>query len=88
MEQASTAARNARKIQTTLIGTDEGCGKMPVILIFVHAQDHLINAILCRELVKEFFLLHREVQDLVKPGSCRMIVNRSLKKKGLCLTNC
>ncbi len=32
------------KIQTQLIGMDEGSGKLPVNLITVHSQDHLMNA--------------------------------------------
>lgn len=66
LENASQAAREAHKIQTSLIGADEGCGKIPVNLIMVHAQDHLMNAMLCRDLVEELIYLHREVQELSK----------------------
>lgn len=58
---AKVAAREAHKIQTQLIGADEGAGKIPVTLILVHAQDHLMNAMLCRELVEEIIHLHREI---------------------------
>jgi len=61
---ASLAAREAHKIQTALIGADEGCGKIPVNLILVHAQDHLMNAMLCRELAEEIIALHREIAAL------------------------
>ncbi|AUX74441.1 PTS lactose/cellobiose transporter subunit IIA [Erwinia pyrifoliae] len=61
---ATTAARAAHKIQTALIGADEGVGKVPVNLILVHAQDHLMNAMLCRELAEEIVILHREMQAL------------------------
>lgn len=61
---AKIAAREAHKIQTQLIGADEGAGKIPVTLILVHAQDHLMNAMLCRELVEELIHLHREVSAL------------------------
>ncbi|KOC89397.1 MULTISPECIES: PTS lactose/cellobiose transporter subunit IIA [Winslowiella] len=61
---ASAAAREAHKIQTALIGADEGCGKIPVNLILVHAQDHLMNAMLCRELAEEIIVLHREIAAL------------------------
>ncbi|WP_237680843.1 PTS lactose/cellobiose transporter subunit IIA [[Erwinia] mediterraneensis] len=66
LESAREAARNAHKIQTALIGADEGCGKIPVNLIMVHAQDHLMNAMLCRDLVEELIYLHREMHELVK----------------------
>ncbi|ACS84566.1 MULTISPECIES: PTS lactose/cellobiose transporter subunit IIA [Musicola] len=55
------AARNAHKIQTQLIGLDEGEGKVPVNLIMVHAQDHLMTAMLCRDLAEELILLRREL---------------------------
>lgn len=65
---AGAAAKAAHKIQTALIGADEGVGKVPVNLILVHAQDHLMNALLCRELAEEIILLHREVQALKQKG--------------------
>ena len=66
LASARNAAREAHKIQTALIGADEGCGKIPVNLIMVHAQDHLMNAMLCRDLVEELIYLHRQVQELSK----------------------
>ncbi|GLW38908.1 PTS lactose/cellobiose transporter subunit IIA [Pectobacterium actinidiae] len=64
LNTASVAARKAHQIQTALIGADEGSGKIPVNLILVHAQDHLMNAMLCRELVEELIQLHREISAL------------------------
>lgn len=64
LETAQRAIREAHKIQTALIGADEGCGKIPVNLIMVHAQDHLMNAMLCRDLVEELIYLHGEMQSL------------------------
>jgi len=64
LEAATQAAREAHRIQTQLIGADEGCGKIPVNLILVHAQDHLMNAMLCQELAVEIIALRREVAEL------------------------
>ncbi len=64
---ASDAARQAHRIQTRLIGADEGVGKTPVNLIMVHAQDHLMNAMLYRELIEEIITLYREVDALKHP---------------------
>ncbi len=64
LSAATQAARAAHKIQTALIGADEGAGKIPVNLIRVHAQDHLMNAMLCREPAEEMVLLHHEIQTL------------------------
>jgi PTS system cellobiose-specific IIA component len=55
------ASKGAHHIQTQLIGADEGCGKVPVTLILVHAQDHLMNAMLCRDLAEEIVLLRKEL---------------------------
>lgn len=55
------ASSEAHKIQTELIGADEGCGKVPVTLILVHAQDHLMTAMLCRDLAEEIVLLRKEM---------------------------
>lgn len=58
---SDTTAKAAHKIQTALIGADEGSGKLPVTLILVHAQDHLMNAMLCRELAEELVMLRKEI---------------------------
>ena len=46
-------AADAANVQTMLIGMDEGCGKVPVNLILVHAQDHILTSMLARELIAE-----------------------------------
>lgn len=61
IESAETACRAAHKIQTTLISQDEGCGKIHVNLILVHAQDHLMNAMLCQDLAQEIISLRKEI---------------------------
>lgn len=62
---ASTqASGRAHQIQTRLIGLDEGSGKVPVNLIMVHAQDHLMTAMLCQDLAREIVLLRREMIQL------------------------
>ncbi|MBW1213936.1 PTS lactose/cellobiose transporter subunit IIA [Pantoea allii] len=61
LSAATAAAKAAHQTQTQLIGADEGSGKIPVNLIMVHAQDHLMNAMLCRELAEEIIQLRREL---------------------------
>jgi len=61
MASSESACREAHKIQTALIGQDEGCGKINVNLILVHAQDHLMTAMLCQDLAKEIISLRKEV---------------------------
>lgn len=60
MQNAESACREAHKIQTALIGLDEGSGKVQINLIMVHAQDHLMTAMLCMDLAKEIIALRKE----------------------------
>lgn len=57
MARSESACLQAHKIQTALISQDEGCGKIEVI----HAQDHLMNAILCQDLAREIISLRKEL---------------------------
>ncbi|WP_139594064.1 PTS lactose/cellobiose transporter subunit IIA [Escherichia coli] len=61
MASSESACLQAHKIQTALISQDEGCGKIKVNLILVHAQDHLMNAILCQDLAREIISLRKEL---------------------------
>ena len=61
LRQAAEAANAAHAVQTRLIEADEGEGKIPVTLILVHAQDHLMTAMLAKELVTELIELHRKL---------------------------
>ncbi|SFN41744.1 PTS system, cellobiose-specific IIA component [Izhakiella capsodis] len=61
MQQAQDSLSEAHAVQTRLIGEDEGSGKIPVHLIMVHAQDHLMNAIMLVELGKEIIMLHQKI---------------------------
>ncbi|HAW8330907.1 TPA: PTS lactose/cellobiose transporter subunit IIA [Escherichia coli] len=56
MASSESACLQAHKIQTALISQDEGCGK-----ILIHAQDHLMNAILCQDLAREIISLRKEL---------------------------
>ena len=42
-----------------LIGLDEGTGKIPVNLIMVHAQDHIMTSMLAREMIEELIEVHK-----------------------------
>lgn len=59
VDEAKLFISAAHKIQTELIGLDEGTGKIPVSLILVHAQDHLMNAMLIQELASDMIELYR-----------------------------
>ena len=62
MEQSRTALNEAHLVQTKLIESDQGEGKMKVSLVLVHTQDHLMTSMLARELVAELIELHEKMQ--------------------------
>lgn len=61
LQQAQEALSLAHHVQTRLIGMDEGTGKIPVHLVMVHAQDHLMNAIMLTELGREIIAIHHRI---------------------------
>ena len=61
LTEASAASKRAHDVQTMLIGMDEGCGKIPVNLVMVHAQDHLMTTMTLREVALEMLALYRKV---------------------------
>ncbi|MBP6123451.1 MULTISPECIES: PTS N,N'-diacetylchitobiose transporter subunit IIA [Providencia] len=62
MEQSHSALNEAHKVQTQLIESDMGEGRIKVSLVLVHAQDHLMNAMLARELITELIELHEKLE--------------------------
>ncbi|TEW52283.1 PTS lactose/cellobiose transporter subunit IIA [Psychromonas algicola] len=62
LTQSLAASKKAHKVQTALIGMDEGEGKVPVNLIMVHAQDHIMTAMLAKEMIEELINIHRLLQ--------------------------
>ncbi|CAH8189078.1 MULTISPECIES: PTS lactose/cellobiose transporter subunit IIA [Vibrio] len=61
LEASRAAFNNAHEVQTRLIGMDEGEGKLKITLVMVHAQDHLMTGMLCRELVEELIEIHKKL---------------------------
>lgn len=61
MVQSHAALHEAHRVQTQLIESDEGQGKIKVSLVLVHAQDHLMTAMLARELIAELIELHEKM---------------------------
>lgn len=64
LQQSTAASKKAHAVQTELIGMDEGCGKVPVNLVMVHAQDHIMTSMLARELIEELIELHKKQQGI------------------------
>ncbi|MFB4357965.1 PTS lactose/cellobiose transporter subunit IIA [Pantoea sp. BS_4] len=59
LNDSKESIRIAHKQQTALISEDGGSGKLPVTLVLVHAQDHLMNAMLIQDLASEIIELYR-----------------------------
>ena len=61
MDESREFVKHAHKIQTELIGLDEGVGKLPVNLITVHSHDHLMNAMVIQDLAEDMIELYRRL---------------------------
>ena len=59
LNEADGYARRAHLMQTRLIEQDAGEAHQPMTLIMVHAQDHLMNSLLARELSEEIIHLYQ-----------------------------
>lgn len=59
LREADGYARQAHKMQTKLIEQDAGEARQPMTLIMVHAQDHVMNSLLARELSEEIIHLYQ-----------------------------
>lgn len=68
MAQSRSALNDAHLVQTQLIEADQGEGKTKVTLVLVHAQDHLMNAMLARELITELIELHQKNSVIRRRG--------------------
>ncbi|OEF07745.1 PTS lactose/cellobiose transporter subunit IIA [Vibrio genomosp. F10] len=62
--QGDEALANVHKSQTSLIGFDEGEGKVRMTLILTHIQDHIMTTMLCRDLAVEIIELRKEMKGV------------------------
>ncbi|MGR5143269.1 PTS lactose/cellobiose transporter subunit IIA [Photobacterium sp. DNB23_23_1] len=63
INQAKSSLNKAHLVQTKLIEEDEGLGKLKVSLVMVHAQDHLMNSILVKDLIPEIIQLYELLES-------------------------
>ncbi|AZI14841.1 PTS lactose/cellobiose transporter subunit IIA [Avibacterium paragallinarum] len=59
--QAEKSLLQAHSQQMALIAADEGEGELPTTIILVHAQDHIMNAVLLFDLAKELIDVYRQI---------------------------
>ena len=62
LSNSKRALKDAHLVQTKLIESDAGEGKIQVSLVLVHAQDHLMNSILCLDLANELVEIHKQLK--------------------------
>lgn len=62
MEQADASVLEAHHAQTALLSKEASGEHTEVNVMLVHAQDHLMTAILAKELIGELISLHRIVR--------------------------
>ena len=63
LKDSREASRLAHKMQTALIAADGGEGKVPVTLMMVHAQDHLMTSMLAQDLADEMVRLYQRLES-------------------------
>lgn len=51
----------AHKIQTSLIQNEAKGDRVPVSILLIHAQDHLMNAMMLKDLATEFVELYEKL---------------------------
>lgn len=61
--KAEESLKEAHRTQTTLIQNEAKGEKSEVSILLIHAQDHLMNAILMKELAGEFIDLYEQVKS-------------------------
>lgn len=60
MEACDEALRRAHEFQTDMISAEAaGEGNVPVSLVLVHGQDHLMNAMTVRDLAEQMVRMYR-----------------------------
>jgi PTS system cellobiose-specific IIA component len=62
MAEAKADLLGAHQIQTELLQAEAGGEKQEISLLLVHAQDHLMTAILAKDLIEEMILMYKKQQ--------------------------
>lgn len=63
-QKADEAIIEAHNMQTSLIHKEARGEKVEINLLLVHAQDHLMNTLLAKELVKNMINMQKEINEL------------------------
>lgn len=63
MKGAEKLLLKAHRIQTDLIKQEADGAKLEYSFVLVHAQDHLMNAMLSKKLIQEMIYLYQEIKE-------------------------
>lgn len=63
MKEGKTQLAKAHQAQTQLLATEAGGEDIAYSVILVHAQDHLMTAIMYERIAKEFIELYKERKE-------------------------
>ena len=66
IKEARASMLKAHEIQTELICKEADGEDFKIGLLMIHAQDHLMTAILARELVEEIIDVHKKLDVITK----------------------
>lgn len=66
LEESKKASLGAHDEQTKLLSREAGGDHVPVDVLLVHSQDHLMTSMLCQDLAEEMINLYEAVQKLSK----------------------
>lgn len=64
LKEAEKAILKAHNVQTDLIQKEASGESVPVNMLFVHAQDHIMTAITEKELIKKIVLQNKKIKEL------------------------
>lgn len=64
LEKANEALVKAHEAQTDLLREESEGNNSQVSLLMVHAQDHLMNAILCKQLITNLIDMQKQINEL------------------------
>ncbi len=63
LEEAEKCILGAHRVQTELIQQEAGGLEVPINLLMVHCQDHLMTSMLCKDMAREFVELYKKLDE-------------------------
>lgn len=64
LEEANKALLEAHHVQTQLINNEVQGNKTEIGILMVHAQDHLMNVVLAKQLIQNMMKMQEEINNL------------------------